>query len=289
MRLARSTFSSRRLRLKGRGRVALLVAQGFYRVETRGEVSGDQSGERTNQKSADADDGHILRHDLRRDFGELVDFTRKNFDVQGRGQPVAEFVAVTNQGHAEPETSQGAEGPDDRALTKKDPDDLRNVCAKRFHDPDFAPLLHRNRDERAHDSERGDHHDEEEQKKHNRALQPHRFEVLTIHIDPGLREFRRLEKLLDRLFDAVSAIRVIRFDRNAVERVAEAIKLLADVKRHDQKLRIMHIVAGLENPGDSEFFGQNNVPQLVDGLFFFRTLGAFELLNAVEDLIQVPR
>ena len=79
---------------------------------------------------------------------------------------MAEFVAITNQGHAESEAGEGAEKSDHGALTKKNPNDLGNVCAERFHDPDLAPLLHGDGDERAHDSERRDDDDKEKQKKH---------------------------------------------------------------------------------------------------------------------------
>src|ERR1700730_2453884 len=79
-----------------------LVPQRLHRIEARGKISGDQRSQRANQKCADTDDGYVLRHDLRGNFRELVDFARKNFDVQCRCKPMTEFVAITNQCHAEP-------------------------------------------------------------------------------------------------------------------------------------------------------------------------------------------
>src|ERR1700736_2184621 len=64
--------------------IALLVPQRLHRIEARGKISGDQRSQRANQKCADTDDGYVLRHDLRGNFRELVDFARKNFDVQCR-------------------------------------------------------------------------------------------------------------------------------------------------------------------------------------------------------------
>ena len=61
------------------------------------------------------------------------------------------------------------------------------------------------------------------QEKHNRALEPHRFEVLAVHIDPGLRVLWRLEKLLNRLFDPFGAVGVVGLDCDAVQRVTQAI------------------------------------------------------------------
>jgi hypothetical protein len=117
----------------------------------------------------------------------------------------------------------GSEEPHDRALPEKNPDDLRDIRPQRFHNSDFAPFLHRHCDERAHDSERSDDHDEEQQEKHHGTLEPHRFEKLTVHVDPSLRVFGRLEKLFDFPFYALSAVRVVGFDSDPVQRVAEAV------------------------------------------------------------------
>src|ERR1700730_13552821 len=69
----------------------LLLAQCFDRMEASGKVGGDERGERANEKRADANDPDILRHNLRGDLGELVNFAWKNLDVQCRGEPMAEF------------------------------------------------------------------------------------------------------------------------------------------------------------------------------------------------------
>src|ERR1700730_5459311 len=101
-----------------------LVSQRLHRIEAGGEVSGDERGERADQKRADANDPDILRHDLRGKFGELVDFAREDLDVQGRGQPTCEFVAVTDQRHAETKTGEGAEQSNHGPLAEKNPNDL---------------------------------------------------------------------------------------------------------------------------------------------------------------------
>src|ERR1043166_5627573 len=220
----------------GRSAFSLFVAQRFYRIEARREVSGDQSGERTNQKRADADDRDVMGHNLRGDLGKLVDLARENFDVQRAREPVAELVAVANQRHPERETGKGAERADHGPLAEKYPNDLRDICAQRFHNSDFAPFLHRDSDERAHDSKGRDDDDKEEQEKHYIALQSDRFEELLVEIDPRLRVLGRLKKLLDRLFYMVGGIRIVRLDGDAVEGVAKSVKFLADVERHEQKI-----------------------------------------------------
>src|SRR6266446_640559 len=227
-----------------------LIPQRLHRIEARGKISGDQRRQRADQKCADTNDGYVLRHDLRRNFRELVDFARKNFDVQCRCKPMTEFVAITNQCHAEPEASECSEEADDGALSEKNPDDLRDVCAQRFHNSDLAPLLHGNGDECAHDSERCDDDYEKEEKKHHRPFEAHGFKILAVHVDPGFGKLWHLEKFLDFFFHALSAVGIVGLDRDAVERVAEIVKFLADVNRHEQKLGIMQIMAGLINPGD---------------------------------------
>ena len=44
-----------------------------------------------------------------------------------------------------------------------------------------------------------------------------------IHVDPGLRVFGRLEKLLDRLFYPLGTVRIVRPYCNAVQRVTQAV------------------------------------------------------------------
>jgi len=75
--------------------------------------------------------------------------------------------------------------PTNGPLSQKNPDDLGNVCAERFHNSDLAAFLNGNGDERAHDSERGYDDDEKEEKEHDVALEAHRFEELMIHFGPG--------------------------------------------------------------------------------------------------------
>jgi len=136
--------------------------------------------------------------------------------MQRRRKPVAEFVPVTDQRHAEPETCECSEKANHSPLAKKNPDDLADVCPERFHDSNFPPLLHRHRDECAHDSERRDHHNKEQKEKHHGALEPDGFEILMVHVDPSLRELGCFEKLFDRLFYAFGAVRIIGFNRDAV-------------------------------------------------------------------------
>ena len=90
--------------------------------------------------------------------------------MQRAGEPVAEFVAVADQRHSEPEAGEGAERAHDGALAEKYPNDLGNICTERFHNSDLATLLHRNSDECAHDSKGRDHDDKEKQKEHDIAL-----------------------------------------------------------------------------------------------------------------------
>src|SRR5205807_7950949 len=111
---------------------------------------------------------------------------------------MAEFVAVTDQRHPESKSSESPEKADDCSLSKKNPDDLRNVRPERFHNSDFTTLLHRHSDERAHDSERRDDYDEKQKKKHYGALEPYRFEKLAVHVDPCLRVPGRRASLFNR-------------------------------------------------------------------------------------------
>src|SRR5437762_622753 len=73
-----------------------LVAQGFHRIQTSGEIGRNQCGKRTDEKGADTNDRNVSRDDFRRYGRKLIDFARENLDVQRRCQPMAEFVPVTN-------------------------------------------------------------------------------------------------------------------------------------------------------------------------------------------------
>src|SRR2546421_1927853 len=160
---------------------------------------------------------------------------------------MTEFIPVTDQRHAEPEPRKSSEKANHSSLAKKNPDDLPDVCPERFHDPDFATLLHRHRNECAHDSERRDHHDEEQKEKHDCSLEPHCFEILVVHVDPSLCEFGRLEKLFDRLFYTLRAVRIVGFDGDAVQRVPQAVQLLANINWNEQELRIVQVMTGFED------------------------------------------
>ena len=89
-RLERAIFGSR-----SRG-YRLFVAQRFNRIETGGEVRGNERGNRADEKCANTNDGDISRDDFRGDRRKLIDFAREDLDVQGRCEPVAELVAVTD-------------------------------------------------------------------------------------------------------------------------------------------------------------------------------------------------
>src|SRR4051812_37729976 len=60
----------------------LFISQRFDRIEPGGEIGGDQRCKRTNYKRADANLGNVDTHNLSWYFRELVDFSRKNLDVQ---------------------------------------------------------------------------------------------------------------------------------------------------------------------------------------------------------------
>ena len=136
---------------------------------------------------------------------------------------MTEFIAVPDQRHPESKSRKSSEESDDRSLAKKNPDDLRDVRPERFNNSDLAPLLHCHCDQRAHDPERCDDHDKEQKEKHHCALEPHGLKVLTVHVDPSLRVFRRLEKLLNRLFYPLGTVRVVGPNRYAVQRVTQAV------------------------------------------------------------------
>ena len=46
-------------------------------------------------------------------------------------------------------------------------------------------------------------------------------------------------------------------------------------------------MTSLKNAGDSQFFREDDVAQLVDRFFFFVALRVFEFLNAIEDLAKI--
>src|SRR6478736_1999366 len=100
-------------------------------------------------------------------------------------QMMATSRGMTSAGMAE--NCKSSKETDDCPLAKKNPDDLCDVRSERFHDSDLTSLLHGHCDQRAHDSERRYDHDEEQQEKHYRPLEPHCFEVLAVHVDPCLR------------------------------------------------------------------------------------------------------
>src|SRR5205814_8377701 len=125
-------------------------------------------------------------------------------------------------------------------------------CPDGFNVPCLAPFMIGDGDERAHDSEGRDDDDKKKQKKHYIALESYRFEKLMIHFGPGLREHRWLEKLVERFLNAIGAVRIVGPNGDAVERVAQVVKLLRDVDRHEQELRVILIATGLKNAGDGQ-------------------------------------
>src|SRR5205814_9720608 len=138
-------------------------------------------------------------------------------------QTTTKLVAETDHRHPKPHASHPTKKADNCPLTKEHPDNLRNVRPERFHNSDLVPLLYRYGDERAHDSKSRDDHDEEQKEKHHRAFQPHRFEILAIHIDPGLGILRRLEELLDLLFHAFGAVWILGLHRDSVHCVVHTV------------------------------------------------------------------
>src|ERR1051326_296669 len=171
---------------------------------------------------------------------------------------MTEFVAITNQDHAQAEASKRSKKADHGTLAEKNPDNLPDVCAERFHNSDFPAFLHGHGDERAHDSEGSDHHNEEKQKEHDRALQSNRLEILPVHIYPGFGKLRRGEEVLDFILHSLGAVRIVGLDGNAMKRVAQVIKFLTDIKWNEQKLGIVNIVASLIDAGNGQLFRQND-------------------------------
>src|SRR5947209_7741693 len=162
---------------------------------------------------------------------------------------MTEFVSITDQHHPKAQAHQSPEEPDDNSLPEKYPDDLGDVRADRFHDPDVARLLDGDRNQCVHDPERRDDDDEEEQEKHDGALEPDGLEELLVHVDPGLGVLRRLEELLDLPFDRFGGIRIDSLDRDAVKRIPQPVEFLSNKNRDEQKLRVVKIMAGLEDTG----------------------------------------
>ena len=79
-----------------------------------------------------------------------------------------------------------------------------------------------------------------------------------VHFGPGLGEYRRLEKLIERFFHTIGAIRIVGPNGDAMQRVAQIIKLLSNVDRHEDKLGVVLIAPSLENAGDGQVFRQND-------------------------------
>src|SRR5438105_14368413 len=103
---------------------------------------------------------------------------------------MAELISITNRCHAKAKADQRSEKTDHHSLPEKNPDDLGYVRAKRFHNPDFAPFLHRDGNKCAHNAKGGDDNDEKKKEKHHCSLQPDRLEILSIHLNPRLSELR---------------------------------------------------------------------------------------------------
>src|ERR1700694_1514355 len=185
---------------------------------------------------------------------------------------MTEFVAITNQRHAKAETGQCSKKPDDSSLAKKNPNDLPDVRAEGFHDSNFAALLHGDGDERAHDPERGHNDKEENKKEHDRPFETNCFEKLTVHIDPRFGELRNREKTLDFILHAFGAVRIVCFDRDAVQRIPEIVEFLSDINRHQKKFGIVLKAAGLENAGYGQLFWQDDLAQFIDCFLFFVAL-----------------
>src|SRR5205085_4655937 len=108
--------------------------------------------------------------------------------MQRGGEPVTEFVPITNQCHAKAEADQRSEETNNHSLTKENPDDLRNVCTERLHNSDLASLLDGHGDERAHNAKSGNDDDEKQQKEHYVPLKSDRLEDLPVHLNPRLGE-----------------------------------------------------------------------------------------------------
>src|SRR5437764_8864746 len=143
--------------------------------------------------------------------------------MQGASQPMAELVPITNQCHAQAEAGQCSEKTDHHSLTEKNPNDLGYVRPQCLHDPDLAPLLYGHGDESAHDAKRRDDDDEKEKEKHHRSFQPNCFEILSIHVDPGLSELGNGKQRFDLLLYALRRVRIDRLYCDSMESIVQSI------------------------------------------------------------------
>src|SRR5471032_3249465 len=112
------TFSLERPAVTDRRYSESLVAQCRDRIEARGAIRGNEREDPANHKGADANNGDIPRHNFRRNFRELVNLSRKDWDVERARQPLAEFVSVTDQRHAQAKTGQRSKNSHDDTLTE---------------------------------------------------------------------------------------------------------------------------------------------------------------------------
>ncbi len=122
---------------------------------------------------------------LGRNFAELIDRARKDFDAKCRSQPIAHLIAVLHERDACQQAGQRAEDSHDDALREKHADDLHRPRAERLHDADLARLLDSDSDQRIHDAEGGNEDDEEKKKKHDVPLHANSVEELLVEIYPG--------------------------------------------------------------------------------------------------------
>ena len=100
-------------------------AQRLHGIEPRGEISGNQRGERADDERADANPGDVAGHDLRGNFGELIDARGKDFDAKGPREPAAELIPETHQPQSRAQSDHIAKKSHDHALRQEDPDNLR--------------------------------------------------------------------------------------------------------------------------------------------------------------------
>src|SRR5207244_1785918 len=128
-----------------------LVAQRFHWIEPRGAICREEGKDAANEKCPDANDRHITRDHFRGDFRKLVNLSGKDFYLSCPREPLTELMSVTNERHAQTETSQGPKKTHDDALTKKDTNNLPDIGTNRFHDSDIARFLNGDRNECVHD------------------------------------------------------------------------------------------------------------------------------------------
>jgi hypothetical protein len=74
-----------------------------------------------------------------------------------------------------------------------------------------------------------------------------------------------------------------------MQRIAKAVQFLANVNRNEKELRVMQIMPCLENPGNRQFFGQDDFAQFVDRLPLILRLGFFQFLYAIENFAKISR